>query len=185
MDDLIDGLLTLSRVGRKFNELEDVDLNELVAEIILDIKGRWKAGGDVTVRGKLPQLRIQRVWMKQLMMNLITNGLKYNRSPNPKVEISCSREEGEDLFTFKDNGIGIDPRDQDQLFGLFQRLHTAEEYEGSGIGLAMCKKVVENFGGSIWLDSAPGKGTTFFFTVPTNTTATTAATHGPPATATR
>jgi PAS domain S-box-containing protein len=167
MDDLIDGLLTLSRVGRKFDELEDVDLNELVAEIILDIKGRWKAEGDVTVRGKLPLLRTQRVWMKQLMMNLITNGLKYNRSSNPTVEISCSREAAEDLFSFKDNGIGIDPRDQDKLFGLFQRLHTAEEYEGSGIGLATCKKVVENFGGSIWLDSAPGKGTTFFFTVPT------------------
>jgi PAS domain S-box-containing protein len=165
MDDLIDGLLTLSRVGRKFNEVEDVDLNELVAEIVLDVKGRWRTG-EVVVNGRLPRIRIQRVWMKQLMMNLVTNGLKYNKAQNPTVEVSCTKKDDEYLFSFKDNGIGIDPRYQDKLFGLFQRLHTADEYEGSGIGLATCKKVVENFGGTIWLDSSPGKGTTFFFTVP-------------------
>ena len=165
MDQFIDQLLNLSRVGRQFTEVEEVDMGRLMSEIISDAKEQAQAG-EIIVRDQLPTVPTQRVWMKQLLMNLISNGLKYNRSEAPRVEVACSSKGDEYLFSVRDNGIGIDPKYQDRLFGLFQRFHTTQEFEGTGIGLATCKKVVENFGGRIWAESAPGAGTTFFFSVP-------------------
>jgi two-component system sensor histidine kinase/response regulator len=166
MDDLIEDLLLLSRVGRKFMDVETVDLNHLLEEIVIDLEPViHKHNGKVKYSG-LPTMQVQRIWMKQFFMNLIDNGLKYNKSENPTVEVSFE-DEGEDyLFKVKDNGIGIDKKYHERIFNLFERLHTQEEYEGTGAGLAICKKIAEHLNGRIWVESEEGKGSTFFFALP-------------------
>jgi PAS domain S-box-containing protein len=169
MEALIEDLLTLSRVGRKFTEVETVNLGELVEEIKSDLSARIRErGGEVVVAGKLPTLSTQRVWMKELFMNLIDNGLKFNKSEKPRVAVSSEEREGEYLFTVKDNGIGIDEKYQAHIFKLFERVHSPYEYEGTGAGLAICKKIVNELGGSIWVESRSGEGSTFYFTLPRN-----------------
>ena len=163
---LIDDLLTLSRVGRKFSEVEEVDLNELLEEIKADLSARIQdKGGELIVR-KLPTVFTQRVWMKELFMNLIDNGLKFNVSENPRVEIRCEEKENSYLFSVDDNGIGIEEKNQAKIFKLFERLHSRVEYEGTGAGLAICEKIVEELGGTIWMESKTGDGSTFLFTIP-------------------
>ena len=166
---LIEDLLKLSRVGRKFTEVEKVDLNELMEEIKSDLSARIEErGGEVVVAGKLPTLSTQRVWMKELFMNLIDNGLKFNKSEKPRVEVSSEEREGDYLFTVKDNGIGIEEQYHAHIFKLFERVPAPYEYEGTGAGLAICKKIVEELGGSIWVESKSGEGSAFSFTIPRN-----------------
>lgn len=164
MDRLIKDLLTLSRVGRKYMEKELVDLNGLIKDIESDFETQLIESGAEILVSKLPEVWTQRVWMRQLLSNLIGNGLKFNNSPTPIVELGCMEREGDYLFSVKDNGIGVREEDQQRLFKLFQRFHTQEEYEGTGAGLAICKKIVETFGGEIWVESKPGEGSTFYFT---------------------
>jgi len=168
MNALIEDLLTLSRVGRKFIEVETVDLNVLLEEIKTDLSARIEERGGEVVAGKLPTVSTQRVWMKELLTNLIDNGLKYNKSNKPRVEISCEEREKDYLFRVKDNGIGIEEKYQSNIFNLFERLHPQSEYEGTGAGLAICKKIVEELGGTIGVESKTGEGSTFFFTIPKN-----------------
>jgi len=168
MDEMIEDLLLLSRVGRKFMEVEEVDLNQLVNEILADIEPTINKHKGKVVCANLPKLRIQHVWLKQLFMNLIDNGLKFNKSETPAVEITCEEKDGMYQFQVKDNGIGIDKKYHDRIFSIFERLHTREEYEGTGIGLTTCKKIVQQFGGKIWVESEEGKGSTFLFTIPKN-----------------
>ena len=111
-------------------------------------------------------MSVQRVWIKQLFSNLIGNGLKFNKSETPTVQIFHEDRTDEYLFGVTDNGIGIDEKYHDRIFNLFERLHSNEEYPGTGAGLAICKKIVGNFKGRIWIESAPEKGSTFFFTIP-------------------
>ncbi|MCW4030300.1 MAG: PAS domain S-box protein [Candidatus Bathyarchaeota archaeon] len=165
MDALIENLLLLSRVGRKFMEVETVDLNQLLEEIVADLEPTLKQNNGTIVFHDLPKVTIPRTWMKQLFMNLIDNGLKFNKSKVPKVEVTCEDRDTEFLFKVSDNGIGIEEKYFDRLFTLFERLHTQEEYPGTGAGLAICKKIVQQFGGRIWVESQVGKGTTFFFTL--------------------
>jgi PAS domain S-box-containing protein len=166
MNEFIEDLLLLSRVGRKFMEIEKVDLNNLLEEIIQDFKPMIDRKNAKVIVNRLPVLHIQRVWIKQLFMNLVDNGLKFNRSEDPTVEVSCEEKTDEYLFKVSDNGIGIREEHLNKLFNLFERLHSNEEYEGTGAGLAICKKIVENWGGKIWVESIFGKGSTFFFTIP-------------------
>jgi light-regulated signal transduction histidine kinase (bacteriophytochrome) len=166
MNELIESLLILSRVGRKFTEIEKVDLNSLLDEIITDLKPIIESRNGKIVVNKLPEINIQRVWIKELFMNLIDNGIKYNKSSVPKVEISCEERAKDYLFKVADNGIGIEEKYLNRIFKLFERLHSNEEYEGTGAGLAICKRIVENFGGKIWIESIFGKGSSFFFTKP-------------------
>jgi len=168
MSTLIEDLLKLSRVGRKFTEPETVDLNALLEEIKADLKARIEERSGEVVVEKLPGIFTQRVWMKELFTNLIDNGLKFNKSDKPKVEISCDASEESYLFKVKDNGIGIEEKYQAKIFNLFERLHSQSEYEGTGAGLAICKKVVEELGGTIRVESKSGEGSTFFFTIPKN-----------------
>jgi len=167
MNVLIEDLLTLSRVGRKFTEVETVDLNELLKEIKTDLSAQIRERGGEVIAGKLPSISTQRVWVKQLFTNLVGNGLKFNKSAKPTVKVGCEEREKDYLFTVKDNGIGIEDKHLDSIFNLFERLHSSSEYEGTGAGLAICKKIAEELAGGLWVESKPGEGSTFFFNIPT------------------
>jgi signal transduction histidine kinase len=104
--------------------------------------------------------------VREVFKNLISNAVKYNDKPQARIEVSCRAENGAFTFAVRDNGIGIAPEFHEKIFKIFQRLHHREEYEGTGVGLAICKKVIEAHGGRIWVESSPGEGTAFLFTIP-------------------
>jgi light-regulated signal transduction histidine kinase (bacteriophytochrome) len=120
----------------------------------------------VVTHDPLPIVLADKIQVGQLFQNLISNGLKFRRDVPPHVHISAREDSDGWRFSVQDNGIGIDPAQAGRLFCVFERLHTEEEYPGTGIGLAICKKIVERHGGRIWLESEPGNGTTFYFTLP-------------------
>jgi light-regulated signal transduction histidine kinase (bacteriophytochrome) len=122
--------------------------------------------GAVVTHDALPAVMGSAPLLSQVFGNLIGNSLKFRGEASPRVHISAERRGDEWVFSVADNGLGIDPDYADRIFVIFQRLHTREEYPGTGIGLAICKKAVERLGGRIWVESQPGQGTTFFFTVP-------------------
>ena len=106
--------------------------------------------------------------MTHLLQNLVGNAIKFRGASPPRISVSCAEAGHEYVFTVSDNGIGVAPQFLERVFKIFQRLHTREEYPGTGVGLALCKKIVENHGGRIWAESGPGKGTDFHFTIPKN-----------------
>jgi PAS domain S-box-containing protein len=174
---MILGMLNLARAGGVIDRFQAVDLNERVAVVRTDLGELIRSkNAEVRVAGPLPTVWGEPDRIGQLLANLITNGLKYNRSPRPGVEIGTIATAGRDAagvvpedgpgdeatITVKDNGIGIDPRFHATIFQLFRRLHTQEEYEGTGAGLAICAKIVQAHGGRIWVESTPGRGATFF-----------------------
>jgi light-regulated signal transduction histidine kinase (bacteriophytochrome) len=118
------------------------------------------------VRGDLPSIRMPAVRLQQVFQNLISNAIKYRSEAPARIAISASSQNGSWLFSVSDNGIGIDARYHERIFGIFKRLHTKAQYPGTGIGLAICKRIIENYGGRIWVESEPGRGSTFRFTVP-------------------
>jgi len=138
-----------------------------VAEILQDIQFTLhERNAEVVVSENLPEVRYNRTQLGVVFRNLITNAVKFNDKPQPKLEIDV-REEGEKyVFSVKDNGIGIEERYFDRIFMIFQRLQRKEEYQGTGAGLTIVKKIVENHHGRIWLSSVLGEGTTFSFTIP-------------------
>lgn len=164
---LIDSLLIYSRVGRRGNPFTDVDIHEVVAESISNLRAAVEESGALIAVDDLPVVKGDEVQLVQLFQNLIGNSIKFRRDENPKVEISAKREDSQWVFSVADNGIGIDQQYNDRIFVIFQRLNPREKYAGTGMGLAICKKIVERHGGKIWFESAPGRGTTFFFTIPT------------------
>jgi light-regulated signal transduction histidine kinase (bacteriophytochrome) len=166
MQALINDLLVYSRVGTQGGEFQQSDLGEIVDRVIADLAAAIEEAGATVTRGDLPTLRVDPVQMGQLFQNLISNAIKFRGAGSPRVEITAEREGGEWRFAVRDNGIGIAPEYAERIFVIFQRLHTREEYPGTGIGLAICRKIVERHGGQIWLESRPGEGATFFFTVP-------------------
>jgi PAS domain S-box-containing protein len=168
MRGLIQGLLNLSRAGKVTGEFEPVNLEELVDVLKADLGELVRSrGAEIRVSGPMPMVWGDRGRLGQLLANLITNGLKYNRSTSPWVELGTLTSEPGSWVTFyiRDNGIGIDPQFHGRIFQLFRRLHTQEEYEGTGAGLAICKKIVEAHGGRIWVESTPNEGATFFFSL--------------------
>jgi PAS domain S-box-containing protein len=167
MQELINDLLTYSRVGTRALQLETVDSNHLVDQVVSDLAAAIGDSEAEVIRDDLPVVRGDPTQLRQLFQNLIANGIKFHR-PNeaPRVHVSATREQGAWTFSVSDAGIGIEPQYQERIFALFQRLHTRADYPGTGIGLAICKKIVERHGGQIRVDSAPGRGTTFRFTLP-------------------
>ena len=166
MQALINDLLTYSRAGRTDGRYIEHDTREIVEEAVVNLGTRIE-NSDAELRiGDLPKLVADRQQLVSIFQNLLSNSIKY-RSParNPIVEMSSERIDGAWRFSIKDNGIGIDPAFSDRIFTIFQRLHGRDEYQGTGIGLAVVKKIIERTGGSIRVESEPGEGSTFIFTV--------------------
>ncbi len=166
---LIDDLLTLSRAGRVIGTPRALDWEAIVETILADLQLliTRHPGCVIRVEGTLPGVQGDPERITQLLVNLVSNALKYNESVTPEVVIGAAGENGPFATLFvRDNGMGIDPRHHEQIFRIFRRLHRQDEYEGTGAGLAICKKVVEAHGGRIWVESAPGQGSTFYFTLP-------------------
>jgi light-regulated signal transduction histidine kinase (bacteriophytochrome) len=115
---------------------------------------------------ELPCITADETQLMQLFQNLISNGIKYNISVSPHVHISATEEKSDWIFSIKDNGIGIEKEFYERIFGIFQRLHSRDEYSGTGIGLAICRRIVDRHGGRIWLESEIDKGTVFYFSIP-------------------
>ncbi|MCK5014692.1 MAG: HAMP domain-containing protein [Candidatus Omnitrophica bacterium] len=169
MSNLIKDLLALSRISRIKNPFEEVDINELVEavrkRIEFDIN---KHKVDLKIQKDLPAIICDRIKLTEVFLNLINNAIKFSSKQEtpPVVEVSYYDEDECHKFSVKDNGIGIDPKYHDQVFGIFKRLHSADEFEGSGAGLGIVKKVIDDHKGKVWIESEAGKGTTFFFTIP-------------------
>jgi ligand-binding sensor domain-containing protein/signal transduction histidine kinase len=162
---LINDLLEYSRIGKK-KESACVDLNQTVKAVLADLnKAISDSGAEITV-GELPVISAYPTEMKQIFQNLIVNAIKFRKKDNtPKIEIGAEKKNDLWQFSVKDNGIGIDPNQSERIFVIFQRLHSRNEYEGSGIGLSHCKKIAELHKGKIWVESAPGEGSCFYFTI--------------------
>ncbi|GAB2976470.1 hypothetical protein GCM10027049_09160 [Mucilaginibacter puniceus] len=166
MRQIILDLLEFSRVGRAEESVESVDLNTLVNDIIVLYKKKIGEKKAVMMVEKLPVIRTSAVQIRQVFQNLISNALKYHKpGHSPRLNISFMADGKHWQFAVKDNGIGIDPEYFDRIFIIFQRLHNKDEYSGTGMGLAVTKKIVENLGGKIWVESEEGKGSTFYFTI--------------------
>ena len=166
MRQLIDDLLTYSRVETRGRAFTPIDMNEVVQEVMRELRLLMTEANAELLLEPLPMVMADRTQMKQLLLNIISNAVKFRGDRSPKIEISARPLDNDWLFSVKDNGIGIDPRYMDRLFQMFQRLHTRDEYPGTGIGLAIAKKIVERHGGRIWVDSELGRGSTFHFTLP-------------------
>lgn len=164
----IDDLLLYSKVGRNLPPASSVDVNDLIESIRLDLSQKMlDKKAEIIIEHHLPSLRnVHSSMLYHVFQNLISNGIKFNTSDTPQVKISCITTPSEYLFTVSDNGIGIDSMYNDKVFQMFKRLHSETEFEGTGIGLAVCKKIINFYGGSIWLESEQGKGTTFYFSLP-------------------
>ena len=167
MRQIILDLLEYSRVGRVAHKVTAVNLEHLVSEVLsLQKKSIEEKNAKIEI-GVLPELVVEEPVLRQLFSNLIGNALKYySKERQPKIKISSLEKEKYWEFKITDNGIGIEEEFKEQIFIIFQRLHQRDEYEGTGIGLAICKKIVDNFGGKIWVDSRPGEGSSFYFTIP-------------------
>lgn len=166
MQSLINDLLALSRVSSRGAELMPVDCNEVICRVLHDLDARIRDSQAVIECGDLPSLSADEQQLAQLFQNLICNALKFRGAETPHVRIDAELAQDHWLFSVADNGIGIAPEHSEQIFVLFQRLHSRQKYEGTGIGLAICKKIVERHDGRIWVESEAGKGSTFKFTLP-------------------
>jgi PAS domain S-box-containing protein len=169
MQKLIGDLLALSRVGTQARPSEPVDTGAVLQRVLGDMQPTIAAAeAGIIFPEKMPVVLADGTQIGQLFQNLIGNGLKFHRDVLPRLEISVEQEEGGECwrFAFKDNGIGIEPQYFERIFVIFQRLHAKDRYAGTGIGLAICKKIVERHGGKLWVESQAGEGTTFLFTLP-------------------
>jgi len=165
MHNLIDGVLTYSRVGRIREEYQEVNLDRLVPEIIDSLEPGGKA--QIIIEGHLPKIVCEPTRIQQVFQNLISNAVKSIDKPRGQIRIGCTEKEGFWRFYVCDNGCGIEPRHFERIFQIFQTLQPRDEAESTGVGLAVTKKIVEMYGGKIWVESELGKGSTFFFTIPT------------------
>jgi len=165
MQKLIADLLAYSRVGRTDLHPAPIATNETAAQAIANLQLAIADSGAKIVTDPLPPVIGHRSQLIQLFQNLIGNAIKFRGTAPPEIHVTAERRDGAVEFAVRDNGIGFDPKYAPKIFVIFQRLHARGKYPGTGIGLAVCKRIVENHGGRIWVDSTPGKGTTFFFTI--------------------
>jgi light-regulated signal transduction histidine kinase (bacteriophytochrome) len=176
MQKLIDDLLKYSRVGRIQESYRTVDMNDILQNVLLDLEEAIKESKAEVSVGDLPSLKIDPGLMQQLFLNLISNAIKFRKEGIPpkiivkveEVQKDTTTDTNQAFYRFyvKDNGIGFDEKYLDKIFNIFQRLHGRHEYAGTGIGLAICRKIAENHGGSIFASSSPGNGATFMVDLP-------------------
>jgi PAS domain S-box-containing protein len=165
MQQLITDLLNYSRVGTRGAPFRAASVEAVVGRAMANLKRVVEESAAVITRDPLPNVRGDETQLVQLFQNLIANGIKFHSDRSPHIHISARRDGDRWEFAVRDNGIGIERQYWEQIFVIFQRLHTRQKYAGTGIGLAICKRIVERHGGRIWLDSQPGQGTTFYFTL--------------------
>lgn len=166
MQALINDLLVYSRTGTQGKEAQEVDSNAVLGRTLETLNITIQENNARVTHDQLPLVRAEGTQLGQLFQNLIGNALKYRNGAAPEIHIGCQRAGNYWEFSVRDNGIGIDPQFAQKIFVIFQRLHTKETYPGTGIGLAVCKKIVERHGGRIWVESKPQEGSTFYFTLP-------------------
>lgn len=166
MKQLIDGLLAYSRVGTSRLEPEPTDLNEVLSVCMRDLEVAIREADATVTADPLPVVLGDRAQLRQLLQNLLANAVKFHNGRPPRVHVGARREPGRWVISVSDDGIGIPPEFHRRILGMFQRLHTQTEYPGTGIGLAICQKVVERHGGELWVDSTPGRGATFHVALP-------------------
>jgi PAS domain S-box-containing protein len=166
MQQLINDLLAYSRVGTRGRPLEPTDFEQVFREAMANLLVAVEESDAIVTHDRLPTEMADEMQMVQLFQNLIGNAIKFKGHDSPRIHVSARSEGDEWIFSVQDNGIGIDPQFFDRIFTLFQRLHGRNEYPGTGIGLTVSKKIVERHGGRIWLESEPGRGTRFYFTIP-------------------
>ncbi len=163
MQGLIQDLLAYSRVGSRGLEMVPTSSEEALEQALTNLRGAIEGSGAIVTHGRLPTVLADETQLIQLFQNLVGNAIKYQDPGIPRVQISAARSGRKWTFSVQDNGLGIDSEYFDKIFGMFQRLHKREEFVGTGIGLAICKKIVERHGGTMWVESEPGHGSTFSF----------------------
>jgi signal transduction histidine kinase len=167
MGELIEDLLRLSRLGREPLQRRSVDMRSLVQEVVGELHAAEPARHLEIRIGELPVAQADQSLLRQVWVNLVANALKFTRRRDPAlIEIGGSAQSGHKLYSIRDNGAGFDPRRAERLFGIFQRLHAAKEFEGTGVGLSIARRIIERHGGSIWAEGEPDRGAAFHFTLP-------------------
>jgi GAF domain-containing protein len=167
MRTLINDLLTYSRVTTRARPLVPTDCAAILDLVLTDLKVAIEESGAAVTHDPLPTVMADVTQVKQVFQNLVSNGIKFREEDTrPEIHVGAEQRDGEWIFSVRDNGIGIDPQHFEQIFVIFKRLHSRDEYPGTGIGLAVCKKIIERHGGRMWVESEPGQGATFYFTIP-------------------
>jgi len=166
MHRLINDLLAYARLGSRAAEFAPTDCEAIFADAVSNLESAMEENGATVTHDPLPTVMADRDQLSRLFQNLLSNAIKFRAADPPVVHVSAHRNGNEWLFSVRDNGIGIDPEQFERVFLIFQRLHGKSEYSGTGVGLAICRKIVERHGGKIWIESQPGKGSTFYFTIP-------------------
>ncbi|MBI1861529.1 MAG: response regulator [Deltaproteobacteria bacterium] len=168
LSSLINDLLLYAKAGNRQMKCEDVDVNSILSNVLQDLKASLEEAQGRVEKTELPIITGDPTQLSQCFQNLIQNAIKYRGSKRPVIGVGATLSGNEWRFYVSDNGPGIPKDSYEKIFQLFHRLHSCEEVDGSGIGLAICRRVAERHGGRIWVESKPGKGSTFFFTIPTN-----------------
>jgi PAS domain S-box-containing protein len=168
MENLLRDLRTYTQLSTAEQEPSaDVDAGEVLDKAIANLERAIEESSAIVTRTELPPVRMFEFQLEQVFQNLVGNAIRYRQAAErPRIHIAAELQAGEWLFSVQDNGIGIEPQFKEQIFGLFKRLHSSAEYPGTGMGLAICQRIVERAGGRIWVDSQPGRGSTFFFAIP-------------------
>jgi PAS domain S-box-containing protein len=173
MQALLQDLLAYGRVSRRATPLSRVDSDKVLADVLANLKIAIEEAGALVTHDPLPTVMADPTQLMQLLQNLVANAIKFRGTDQPRIHVSAGATpaaegsvESQWTFLVKDNGMGIEPRYFERIFLIFQRLHTRDEYPGTGLGLALCKKIVERHGGRMWVESSPGNGSTFLFTLP-------------------
>jgi light-regulated signal transduction histidine kinase (bacteriophytochrome) len=168
MQTLINDLLEFSRVTTRAGEPQSTDSEFVLNQVLSGLELYIKENRATISHDPLPEIMADNTQLAQVFQNLVANGIKFHGEKAPQICISAEKKASEWVFSVQDNGIGIDPQYSERIFEVFKRLHQKEEYPGTGIGLAVCKKIVGRHGGRIWVKSELGKGSTFYFTLPIN-----------------
>lgn len=169
MNDLIQDLLSFARLNKSGTLWQKIDCNGILNEVIESLSASIREKNAIINVDLLPEIQGDPIQIKQLFQNLISNSLKFCRDKTPEISVSCTLKDKDYIFSVKDNGIGIAEEFRDVIFDLFQRLHTRDEYPGTGIGLSICKKIVENHKGTLWVESTLGEGSIFYFSMDNGT----------------